>query len=91
MKDIGILILVAILVIPGGCVAAPSMEHLEDQAVLTGDWSHVERRERIIERRKTREPLSCGNGYVSVCKKRIGQLNCTCMSRTEMRDIFSTF
>lgn len=90
MKGIGILILLVIL---GGCAAAPSLEELEDQAMLTGDWSQVEKRERLIERRRAREQElpDCGPGYVRVCEKQIGQDRCGCMSRSAMRDIFSGF
>ncbi len=90
MKGIGISILLVIL---GGCAAAPSLEELEDQAMLTGDWSQVEKRERLIERRRAREQElpDCGPGYVRFCEKQIGQDRCGCMSRSAMRGVFSGF
>ena len=90
MKGIGILILLVIL---GGCAVVPSLEELEDQAMLTGDWSQVEKRERLIERRRAREQElpDCGPGYVRFCEKLPGQDRCGCMRRSAIRDVFSGF
>ncbi len=90
MKGIGILILLVIL---GGCAAVPSLEELEDQAMLTGDWSQVEKRERLIERRMAREQElpDCGAGFVSFCERQVGQDRCGCMSRAAIRSVFSGF
>ncbi|MCH7538407.1 MAG: hypothetical protein IID57_11200, partial [Proteobacteria bacterium] len=49
MKGTGILVLLLML---GGCAVVPTLEDLEDQALLTGDWSQVENRERTIARRQ---------------------------------------
>ncbi len=88
MKGLGILVLVLML---GGCAAAPTLEELEDQAVLTGDWSQVEKRERTIARRNAEEPLDCAGGYVSYCVTRIAKTRCSCVSRSAMRDAFRQF
>ena len=88
MKAIGIFILVLML---GGCAAAPTLEELEDQALLTGDWSQVEKRERTIARRKAAEPLACADGYVSYCVTRIATTRCGCVSRAAIRDAFREF
>ncbi len=88
MKGLGIFFLVLML---GGCAAGPTLEELEDQAVLTGDWSQVEKRERTIARRKADEPLDCANGYVSYCETRIAKTRCSCVSRAAIRDAFRQF
>ena len=88
MKAIGNLILILML---GGCAAAPTLEELEDQALLTGDWSQVEKRERTIARRQAGEPLDCAKGYVSYCETRIANTQCRCVSHTVMRDMFRRF
>lgn len=85
MKAIGNLILILML---GGCAALPTLEELEDQALLTGDWSQVEKRERTITRRQARESLDCAKGYVSYCETRIVNTRCSCVSHAAMRDIF---
>lgn len=39
------------------CASQPSLEELKEQAVITGDWTQVEERERMIaKRKKMREP-----------------------------------
>ena len=88
MNAIGILILLLML---GGCAAASTLEELEDQALLTGDWSQVEKRERTIARRLAGEPLDCASGYISVCQTQIGTTRCGCVSRSAMRDVFRQF
>ena len=88
MKTIGNLILILML---GGCAALPTLEELEDQALLTGDWSQVEKRERTIARRQAEEPLDCVKGYVSYCETRIVNTRCSCVSHAAMRDAFRQF
>ncbi len=88
MKAIGNLILILML---GGCAAVPTLEELEDQALLTGDWSQVEKRERTIARRQAAEPLDCAEGYMSYCETRIVNTQCRCVSYTVMRDMFRRF
>lgn len=88
MKAIGNLILILML---GGCAALPTLEELEDQALLTGDWSQVEKRERTVVRRQAGEPLDCASGYVSYCETRIVNTRCSCVSRAAMSDAFRQF
>ncbi len=90
MKGIVTFILVLML---GGCAAVPTLEELEDQALLTGDWSQVEKRERTIARRLAGagEPPICASGYISVCQTQIGTTRCGCVSRSAMRDVFRQF
>jgi hypothetical protein len=88
MKGLGVFFLVLLL---GGCATAPTLEELEDQALLTGDWSHVEKRERTIARREAEEPLECASGYMSYCETRIATTRCSCVSRSVMRDVFRQF
>ena len=88
MKGLGILFLVLML---GGCAAAPTLEELEDQALLTGDWSQVEKRERTIARRTAAEPLGCADGYVSYCETRAVSARCSCVSRAAIWDAFREF
>ena len=46
----------------GGCGTYHTLEELEDQAMLTGDWSQVERRESKIAMRTGRSGMSCPSG-----------------------------
>ncbi len=50
-----------------GCVSMPTLEQLEDQALLTGDWSAVEQREKLIARRDSRRGMKCPTYMVAYC------------------------
>jgi len=75
------LILMALCAL-AGCVTGPSLEELEAQALVSGDWSLVEKREQQIERRKNREGPSCPVGYLAVCVHEIGSQRCECVDRS---------
>ena len=84
MKTI-ILTLVAALLI--GCAARPSLEELKDAAQVTGDWTEVERREKIIERRKARKAPTCPDNLVAWCEKSVGELRCVCTTREDAQQM----
>jgi hypothetical protein len=79
-----VLVLLGVIFITG-CGSMRPLEQLEQQAFLTGDWSEVEKRERIIARRLARKGMHCPAGQVSFCEKRVGQSRCGCISNDEMR------
>ena len=83
-----IVLVVAILL--GGCAASVPMAELERQAMLTGDWSAVEKRERQKARRAARNGPSCGRGFVSYCVDTGGFDRCTCITGQSLRDLFSS-
>lgn len=68
-----------------GCGSMQSLEELERQAFVTGDWSAVEQRERIIARREARKGVQCPSGQVSYCEKHVGQARCGCIDHEELR------
>ncbi|MDJ0939442.1 MAG: hypothetical protein QNJ00_06735 [Woeseiaceae bacterium] len=68
-----------------GCAPSQTLEELEAQAAITGDWSAVEKRERIMARRDARRPPSCPAGTMSYCESSIGQLRCACVDKSTMR------
>ena len=73
-----------------GCSAAPTMEALETQALLTGDWTAVEKREHAIARRASRATVQCPPGYIAICDVRAGERNnCACADRDAFRMTFS--
>ena len=83
-------IMVAGLVLLGGCAAQVPMAELEQQAMLTGDWSAVEKRERQIARRAARNAEDCGRGMVSYCVDTGGHERCSCITGQNLRDMFSS-
>lgn len=86
MKVLGVL---AALLLVTGCASTKSMDQLELEASISGDWSEVERRERILARRKESDALRCPTGYVSFCEQVGGVKNCGCVTRQGMRDVFA--
>ena len=63
-----------------GCAVGPTLEQLEKQAMFTGDWSEVERRERMLVRRNLRAGIQCPPGTIGYCEVRLSDRRCTCVS-----------
>ena len=72
-----------------GCGMLPSLDELETEAMLTGDWSAVEQRERSIARRMAALPVQCPDGYVAICEENFADRNCACASGDSFRAMFS--
>ncbi|MEM9208773.1 MAG: hypothetical protein AAGA61_05975 [Pseudomonadota bacterium] len=64
-----------------GCAAYVPIEDLKAQALRSGDWSEVEKRERIIAKREARYGASCPKGTLSVCETIVGGNDCQCVGR----------
>ena len=57
-----------LLTVLAGCVMRPSLEELEDDAITTGEWSAVERREELEKERLEASGPGC-----------LGELNKYCV------------
>ena len=68
-----------------GC--APSTQDLIEQAHFTGDWSLVNKRIEVEERRKAKREPSCPEGTIPWCKKSFGDERCSCVRNAEVRRI----
>ena len=81
--------LLALMVLPllGGCGGLTSLEQLEATAMLTGDWTEVEKRERILERRKLRAGPQCSPGRVAVCEAGAGSERCSCVRSANLHSL----
>ena len=86
MKVLGLALTVLLL---AGCGTTISMEELEKQAFLTGDWSAVEKRERAIERRRLRRGHYCPDGAIAVCEGMGGISRCSCVEADDLRAILA--
>lgn len=80
---------VLILMVMAGCAVGPTLEQLETQALLTGDWSAVERRERAMLRRQARHGPKCPSGYIAYCEDRFTDTVCGCLERSTMSSILT--
>lgn len=87
MRHLVITILIGIGI--GGCGTATPMAELQAQALETGDWSLVEKRERQIARRSARSGRSCPKNATNLCERRMGQLVCECVDRGHVSAVFS--
>lgn len=79
----GIVIIFALCVL-AGCATGPTLEQLEAEALVTGDWSLVEKREAIIAKRRQRQGIDCPSGAVSVCRTFNTESRCYCASETSV-------
>ena len=84
-----VFVLVLTVFLVAGCGTYTSMEQLEQQALLTGDWSAVEKRERMLLRRKTRHGSICAGGQVAVCEGITSAERCTCVNSAKIRTILA--
>ena len=84
MRGIAVLGLLFVL---SGCSSIASLEELEQEAMLTGDWSAVERRERIIAKRKARDGVQCPPGSVALCVNSGTASNCSCVANTSIHSL----
>ena len=87
MRIFGVLILLVVV----GCAPVKSLEQLEQEAMLTGDWSAVEKREKAVARKAERQgaKLKCPVGYIAFCQAYTVREECSCVSRSGMEEIFA--
>ena len=85
MKTSCILILALVL---AACATPPTLEELEFQALQTGDWSAVDRRERALSRRMKYESLDCPKGLTTYCSEALGRRQCSCVSQETIKSLF---
>ena len=86
MKHLTILICISFL---SGCATAVPMAELEAEALRSGDWSEVEKRERLIAKRKRSDYKRCRRGATNVCVVRGGDRVCQCVDRASVHGILS--
>ncbi len=75
--------LMACLLLSSACARLP-MEQLVDEALMTGDWSKVEKREGSMLRREARkQSLNCGPNLVGICRGsgRLARQACECVKK----------
>ena len=81
--------LVALMILTG-CVGQTPLEQLKSEALINGDWSKVERRERSIAMRQLRSDVpQCPADLVHFCEVRFGSERCECVAADALPGIFS--
>jgi len=77
-------IVVLTMALFAGCGSYVPLKQLEAEALVTGDWSLVERREAAIARRDVRNSVNCPPGYIDQCAVFGSDRRCTCVERSEI-------
>lgn len=78
------------LVLLTGCAGYKPLVQLEAEALVSGDWSLVEQRERIIAKRNARSGATCPDGMISLCRTSFSNDECTCVKSRALNTIFDS-
>ncbi len=74
-----------------GCAGRPTLEELEKQALVTGNWSAVESREHLLLRRKMSAGSQCPTGEIGICTSMyVGDNRCKCVSNPRTHRVRTT-
>ncbi len=73
------------LVIVVGCAPRPTLEQLEDEAMATGEWTTVERREEVTKKRLEATAPGCPVGQSKHCIEEQSGIQCYCLSSADER------
>ena len=84
-------IIVATLLILGGCSGYQTLEQLEDQALVSGDWSAVEKREELIARQARRNGPQCPKGFTAYCETSVFEQRCACVDRNQVKSLLAAY
>ncbi len=80
-----ILIVVALCLL-AGCAARTPLAELEEEALMTGDWSAVEKHKKMDRKlNRVLSELQCPNGLALFCHAQGEKEICDCVSPRELR------
>lgn len=84
-------LLIGVLILLAGCAAAPTMDELKAEALKTGDWTEVEKREQLQAKRMGRTQNECPQGYALLCESNsdLGNEDCRCVGREAHGALFN--
>jgi len=74
-----------LFILLGACAPIPTLDELQSEALQTGDWSEVERRENIIRVRQARTGPQCPDGAIGYCEQSGGDVQCGCYGTEALR------
>ena len=81
-------IIILALALLAGCTSYTPLKQLEDEAMLSGDWSLVEKRERTIARSQMRLGTQCPGDKIRFCQSTGGGNYCECVESRVIRSLF---
>lgn len=70
---------VLLLCFLAGCAGRMTLEELEDEAIVTGNWSDVEERKRLLEQRNKKLGPNCPDGFMMNCQEIGPSVRCDCI------------
>jgi len=70
------------------CAEVKTLEDLEQEALVTGDWSAVEKREKKMAERQARREAGCRSTETLLCDNVAGVSRCYCNPATEKIRIY---
>jgi hypothetical protein len=73
------LVVLFTLVFVASCSLRPTLEQLEDEASITGDWTAVERREELIKERLEVSAPGCPAPLSKKCIEQQRGIQCYCL------------
>ena len=73
------MIILVLTVTLAACASEPTLEELEDQAMVSGDWSAVERREEIQKDLRGASDQRCPDRQVVYCEQMGASEKCACV------------
>ena len=76
-----VVISIFVLSILGACAPATPLEELEQQALVTGDWSAVEVRERVNRTQQGGDRPKCPGDELHVCIDEGAVEHCMCYKK----------
>ncbi len=75
-----VLLLLAFLAM-GACADKRTLEDLEKEAMETGDWSAVERREKKMAEKEARRAAGCRTTETLICETLADVQRCYCITK----------
>ena len=71
--------ILVMLVIVAGCTPRPTLDQLEDEANVSGDWAAVEHREELIKDHLETTAPGCPVGQSEKCVEELSGIQCYCL------------
>ena len=73
-----------------GCAGRPTLEELEDEAIVNDSWSEVEERERLLQQQNKKFGPECPNGLTTRCYEVGVSVSCDCVRGQSLGRVAAT-
>ena len=73
-----------------GCGGQQTLDELEKEALVSGDWTEVDKRELLIQRRNSKFGQACPERLTRVCIEKGASVVCECV-RPRPRSVSTTY